>query len=119
MASALIADRLGKTYRMYTRPIDRLRELLLANRVRFHQAFEALCDVSFEVGHGSTLGVVGSSIVESPALCAAITSSVAVRAMRVAMTPSRPVGRWPGLPVSNALRNSWYMPWKFFSEAPG
>src|SRR5437870_3041083 len=59
MTAALVADRLGKTYWIYERPIDRFKELLVGNRIRLHQEFQALRDVSFEVAPGSTLGVVG------------------------------------------------------------
>ena len=49
---------LGKTYRMYSKPSDRLVEGLLPGAVR-HTAFHALRDVSFSVGRGETLGIVG------------------------------------------------------------
>jgi len=56
---AVRADRLSKAYRLYDRPSDRLKELLL-RRPR-HRAFPALSDVSFELPAGAALGVIGEN----------------------------------------------------------
>ena len=56
---ALRVSNLTKTYRLYDQPIDRLKELLF--RQRRHSDFVALRDVSFELPHGRTLGVVGDN----------------------------------------------------------
>jgi lipopolysaccharide transport system ATP-binding protein len=56
---ALRVSGLSKTYRLYDQPIDRLKELLF-RRPR-HSDFMALQDVSFELPHGRTLGVVGDN----------------------------------------------------------
>lgn len=50
---------LGKTYRLYEKPADRLKELLL--RRKYHLDFMALRDVSFSLGSGRTLGVIGDN----------------------------------------------------------
>ncbi len=50
---------LGKVYRLYDQPTDRLKELLF--RRRYHRDFVALQEVSFELPHGRTLGVVGNN----------------------------------------------------------
>jgi ABC-type polysaccharide/polyol phosphate transport system ATPase subunit len=50
---------LSKIYRIYERPIDRLKEALMRGRKSFHQDFQALHDLSFSVPHGQTLGVIG------------------------------------------------------------
>lgn len=57
--SAVAAHALGKTYRVYARPWDRLREAL-TGRAR-HHAFEALDDVSFELPRGEALGLIGEN----------------------------------------------------------
>jgi ABC-type polysaccharide/polyol phosphate transport system ATPase subunit len=53
------ADRLGKTYRLYDSPVDRLKEAVHPLRRKYHRDFHALRDVSFEVGRGETVGVIG------------------------------------------------------------
>lgn len=60
MSSALIsAQHVSKTYKVFAQPWDRLRELL-TGRAR-HQEFHALADISFEIGRGESLGVVGEN----------------------------------------------------------
>jgi homopolymeric O-antigen transport system ATP-binding protein len=56
---AVRADRISKNYRLYDRPADRLREMLL-RRPR-HRDFPALSDVSFELPAGGALGVIGEN----------------------------------------------------------
>lgn len=70
MSSDNIAIRvqgLGKCYQIYGRPEDRLKQYImprihaLAGRVpgRYYREFWALKDVSFEVGRGETVGIIG------------------------------------------------------------
>lgn len=56
---AVRADRIGKTYRLYDRPADRLKEMLL-RRPR-HRDFTALSEVSFELPAGGSLGIIGEN----------------------------------------------------------
>ena len=56
---AVRANGLGKCYRIYPRPIDRLREVVSLRRRRYHSKFWALKDISFEIDRGETLGLVG------------------------------------------------------------
>lgn len=48
-----------KTFKLYARPGDRLREALHPAGKRLHERFEALQDVSFTVEKGQTVGVLG------------------------------------------------------------
>jgi lipopolysaccharide transport system ATP-binding protein len=59
MDPALCVDNVSKQYRTYARPGDRLKESLTRGRLRRHKEFWALQDVSFAVGKGATVGVVG------------------------------------------------------------
>ena len=50
---------LGKRYRMYAQPSDRLWQGVLGRFKTFYTEFTALEGVSFEVGQGETVGIVG------------------------------------------------------------
>ena len=53
------AQKLGKHYRLYMRPIDRLWQFLRPKAKPHFQDFVALQDVSFELHQGQVLGIVG------------------------------------------------------------
>ena len=53
------AQKLGKHYRLYKRPIDRLWQFLRPKAKPQFQDFVALQDVSFELHRGQVLGIVG------------------------------------------------------------
>lgn len=57
--NAIAADNLSKSYRIYAKPADRLRELLF--RRKRHQDFWALKQVSFAVPRGSMFGIIGEN----------------------------------------------------------
>ena len=54
----VLVQNVSKRYRLYPRPIDRLRELVPGSRSR-HTDFWALRDINFQVERGETLGVIG------------------------------------------------------------
>ncbi len=53
----IIVQNLFKQFRLYRKPSDRLKEIIW--RRSFHRDFQALCDISFSVAAGETLGIVG------------------------------------------------------------
>lgn len=57
--SAIIAQDLRKTYKVYRRPSERLAEWVTLGRVVRHREFHALRGVSLEVPRGECLGVIG------------------------------------------------------------
>jgi lipopolysaccharide transport system ATP-binding protein len=57
---AVIVENGSKNYRIYAKPADRLKELILRGR-KFHTDFWALRNVSFRVPKGTTFGVVGEN----------------------------------------------------------
>lgn len=50
---------ISKKFKLYQSPSDRLKEIFL--RRCYHKVFQALNDISFEVGEGETLGIVGQN----------------------------------------------------------
>lgn len=51
----------SKSYPIYRSPGDRLRELVTFNRLRFHDDFWALRDVSFHIARGETFCIIGEN----------------------------------------------------------
>ncbi len=51
----------SKSYPVYTRPADRLRELLTFNQLKCHTDFWALRDISFHIERGETFCVIGEN----------------------------------------------------------
>ncbi|MEC0310687.1 ABC transporter ATP-binding protein [Paenibacillus lautus] len=50
-----------KKYRLYNKPIDRLKESLNPYKKKYHQEFNALNDVSFVVNKGDAVGILGKN----------------------------------------------------------
>jgi homopolymeric O-antigen transport system ATP-binding protein len=59
MTAALRVDNVSKQYRIYAKPADRLKESLTRGRLKRHQEFWALKDISFEIEKGTTTGIIG------------------------------------------------------------
>ncbi|TRZ67180.1 MAG: ABC transporter ATP-binding protein [Rhodocyclaceae bacterium] len=53
------AEALSKCYHLYDKPSDRLWQTLWGERRRYYREFWALREVSFELGKGEVLGIVG------------------------------------------------------------
>lgn len=56
---AVKSDNISKIFKLYDKPIDRLKELL--GNKELHREFVALNKISFEVEKGSTLGLIGDN----------------------------------------------------------
>ncbi len=52
---------LSKMYKLYEKPMDRLKESLGLSRKKRYVEHYALRDVSFEVGRGETVGIIGTN----------------------------------------------------------
>ncbi|TKI69925.1 ABC transporter ATP-binding protein [Sulfurimonas crateris] len=59
--TAIKVQNLTKTYKLYDKPIDRLKESLHPLKKKYHRDFYALNDVSFEIKKGETVGIVGKN----------------------------------------------------------
>lgn len=51
----------SKIYKLYDKPIDRLKESLSISKKCFHRDFYALNDISFDVKRGETVGIIGKN----------------------------------------------------------
>ncbi len=56
---AVRAEGVAKSFRLYAKPRDRLKQIFLGRRRKYYQEFWALNDVSFDVARGETVGVIG------------------------------------------------------------
>jgi lipopolysaccharide transport system ATP-binding protein len=56
---AIRVNNLSKCYQLYNQPSDRLKQFLWRGRRQYFREFWALRDVSFEVGKGEVLGIIG------------------------------------------------------------
>jgi len=58
---AIKVENLSKVYRLYDKPVDRLKESIHPMRKKYHKDFYALKDVSLEVKKGETVGIIGKN----------------------------------------------------------
>ncbi|WP_208452038.1 ABC transporter ATP-binding protein [Burkholderia gladioli] len=56
---AISVESVGKCYHIYDRPSDRLKQMLWFGRRRYFREFWAVHDVSFTIGRGETVGIIG------------------------------------------------------------
>lgn len=61
MEHAIIVKDVTKIYKMYDKPIDRLKESLHPRHKEYHKKFYALNHISFEVKKGETVGIIGTN----------------------------------------------------------
>jgi len=59
--NAIDVKNLTKTYRLYKSHRDRLMEAFYFSRRKFYKEFDALKDISFSIGTGETVGVIGQN----------------------------------------------------------
>ena len=57
--AALAVSGLGKVYKIYNRPMDRIKELYSVRGRKYHLEFTALENIAFEVFRGETIGIIG------------------------------------------------------------
>jgi homopolymeric O-antigen transport system ATP-binding protein len=76
MDSVIKLQKVSKKYRLYAKPLDRLKESLHPLRKRFHHENWALKDISFSVGRGETVGIMGRNGAGKSTLLQLITSVI-------------------------------------------
>ena len=60
-ANAITVKDVTKVYRLYDKPIDRLKESLSLTHKSYHKDFYALNGLSFIVEKGQTVGIIGTN----------------------------------------------------------
>lgn len=58
---AIRVENLSKIYKLFDKPIERLKESLHPLGKKYHKEFYALKDVSFEIKRGETVGILGKN----------------------------------------------------------
>lgn len=59
--NAITVNDVTKIYRLYEKPIDRLKETLSLTHKNYHRDFYALNGISFDVKKGQTVGIIGTN----------------------------------------------------------
>lgn len=59
--AAIKVEHISKMYKLYDKPMDRLKESLGLTRKKYYQEHYALNDVSFSVKKGETVGIIGTN----------------------------------------------------------
>ena len=54
-------EHLSKSYKLYQRKSDRVREAVSLSGKKYHTLFHALDDISFDVKKGETIGIIGTN----------------------------------------------------------
>ena len=54
-------DQVSKVYRLYDKPKDRLLESISLRKKSYHKDFYALRDITFSVGRGEAVGIIGTN----------------------------------------------------------
>jgi teichoic acid transport system ATP-binding protein len=54
-------DKVSKVYKLYSAPIDRLKEALSPSKKKYHKDFYALDNINFEINKGDTVGIIGKN----------------------------------------------------------
>lgn len=78
---AIEVQNVSKLYKLYHRPVDRLKEILL--RKPYHQSFQALENISFILPQGGILGIIGDNGAGKSTLLKLLTGTLAPTSGRI------------------------------------
>lgn len=59
--SVISVSHISKLYKLYNKPVDRLKESLFITKKSFHSDHFALSDINFSVNKGECLGIIGTN----------------------------------------------------------
>ena len=71
--TAIKVSHLTKIYKLYDKPVDRLKESLHPLKKQYHKEFYALNDINFEIKKGETVGIIGKNSAGKSTLLKIIT----------------------------------------------
>lgn len=54
-------EKLSKVYKLYDKPIDRMKESLSFTKKKYNREYYALNNISFEIKKGETIGIIGTN----------------------------------------------------------
>lgn len=57
----IVASNVTKVYHLYSDPVDRMKEALHPFKKKYHKDFYALRDISFTIGKGEVVGIIGKN----------------------------------------------------------
>ena len=72
-STAIKVNHLTKIYKLYDKPVDRLKESLHPLKKQYHKEFYALNDINFEIKKGETVGIIGKNSAGKSTLLKIIT----------------------------------------------
>ena len=78
-----------KVYRLYEKPIDRLKESMSISHKNYHRDFYALNQLSFRVRKGETVGIIGTNGSGKSTILKIITDRKSTRLNSSHMSESR------------------------------
>ena len=58
---AIIIDNVSKTYKIYNKPIDRLKQSFVGGRKHYFTEYDALHPLSLQIRKGQTVGIIGEN----------------------------------------------------------
>lgn len=58
---AIEVNNLGKSYQIYDKPSDRLKQMLMRGRKQYYREFWALSDITFKIPKGKVVGILGKN----------------------------------------------------------
>ncbi|MGO1118055.1 ABC transporter ATP-binding protein [Rhodovibrionaceae bacterium A322] len=59
LPTAIRISNLGKRYPIFSRPQDRLKQMLVRGRKRYYKEYKALSDISLDIKQGESVGIIG------------------------------------------------------------
>lgn len=83
--SVISVDNISKFFEIYPKPSHRLWQMVFRGRRRFYEPFWALQDISFEVGQGECVGIIGRNGAGKSTLLQIITGTLTPSSGNVAV----------------------------------
>lgn len=109
--NAIEIRNLSKMYKLYNRPLDRLKDSLGLSRKKLYKEHYALKDVSFDIGEGECVGIIGTNGSGKSTILKIITGVLAPTTGTVTVN-----GRISAVLELGAGFNRNILVWKYFPE---